>query len=130
MNTEPEQLKILESLSKLLKDFQGIIKRKMIFELDFFFFFFYQKLESASGNPILKKLVISKLIELKESLNLCDILETLNPKHLLFGNVISPEFCREDLTIYLFQTISKNGLKILKYWMSYQQTISHYFALF
>ena len=102
----------------------------MIFELDFFFFFFYQKLESASGNPILKKLVISKLIELKESLNLCDILETLNPKHLLFGNVISPEFCREDLTIYLFQTISKNGLKILKYWMSYQQTISHYFALF
>ena len=129
MNAEPEQLKILESLSKLLKDFQGIIKRKMIFELDFFFFF-YQKLESASGNPILKKLVISKLIELKESLNLCDILETLNPKHLLFGNVISPEFCREDLTIYLFQTISKNGLKILKYWMSYQQTISHYFALF
>ena len=37
-------------------------------------------LESASGNPILKKLAISKLIELKKSLNLCDIWQIRNPK--------------------------------------------------
>ena len=80
MNTEPEQLEILESLSKLLKDFQGISKRVGLY----FIYFFYQKLESASGNPILKKLVISKLIELKESLNLCDIGRIRNPKSKTF----------------------------------------------
>ena len=118
-NTEPEQLKILESLSKLLKYFQDISEKSIIFAGDFNLFF-DQKLKPAGGNPILKKLAVSKLIE---SLNLqfpltCVIygkLETLNPKHLLFDNVISLEFCREDLTIYLFQAISKNRLKMLKY---------------
>ena len=73
---------------------------------------FDQKLESAGGNPILKKLAVSKLIELKESLNLCDIWRVSITKHLLFDNVISLEFCREDLAIYLFQTICKNRLKM------------------
>ena len=42
--------------------------------------FFDQKLESAGGNPILKKLPVSKLTELKESVNLCDIWQIRNPK--------------------------------------------------
>ena len=46
--------------------------------------FFDQRLESAGGNPILKKLAISKLIELKESLNLCDIWRIRNPKSKAF----------------------------------------------
>ena len=46
--------------------------------------FFDQKLESAGGNPILKKLAVSKLIELKESLNLCDIWRIRNPKSKVF----------------------------------------------
>ena len=46
--------------------------------------FFDQKLESAGGNPILKKLAVSKLIELKESLNLCDIWRIRNPKSKAF----------------------------------------------
>ena len=54
-NTEQEQLKILENLSKVLLDF------------------FDQKLQSAGGNPILRNLVVSKLMEPKESLKLCDI---------------------------------------------------------
>ena len=46
--------------------------------------FFDQKLESADGNPILKKLAVSKLIELKESLNMCDIWRIRNPKPKAF----------------------------------------------
>ena len=38
-NTEPEQLKILEGLSKILKDFQDLRKKNIIFAWDFNFFF-------------------------------------------------------------------------------------------
>ena len=82
-NTEPEQLNILESLSKILKDFQDLSEKNIIFAGDFNLFF-DQKLESAGGNPILKKLAVSKLIELKESLNLCDIWRIRNPKSKAF----------------------------------------------
>ena len=52
-NTEPEQSKILESLSKVLKDFQNIYEKRIIF-CRILYLFFGQKLESAGGNPILK----------------------------------------------------------------------------
>ena len=102
-NTEPEQLNILESLSKILKDFQDLSEKNIIFAGDFNLFF-DQKLESAGGNLILKELAVSKLLELKESLN-CDLGQIRNPKSkaFTFGNVISLELCREDLTIYLKQ---------------------------
>ena len=77
-NTKPEQLHILESLSKILKDIQDLSEKNIIFAGDFNLFF-DQKLESADGNPILKKLGVSKLIELKESLP-CDIWRIRNPK--------------------------------------------------
>ena len=60
-NTEPEQSKILEILSKISKVFQDISEKKYLF--------FDQKLEYVGGNPILKKLAVIKVIELKESLN-------------------------------------------------------------
>ena len=66
-NTEPEQLKILESLSNVFIDFQNISEKNIIFE-------------SAGGNPILKKLVVSKLMKPKESLKLYDIWRIRNPK--------------------------------------------------
>ena len=66
-NTEPEQLKISESLSKVFRDFQNISEKNIIFE-------------SAGGNPILKKLVVSKLMKPKESLKLYDIWRIRNPK--------------------------------------------------
>ena len=59
------------------------MKKNIIFAGDFNLFF-DQKLESAGGNPILKKLAVSKLIELKESLNLCDIWRIRNPKSKVF----------------------------------------------
>ena len=50
-NTEPEQLKILESLSKILKDFWDLNEKHIFFAGDFNLFF-HQKLKSAGGNPI------------------------------------------------------------------------------
>ena len=82
-NTESEQLNILESLSKILKDFQDLSEKNIIFAGDFNLFF-DQKLESAGGNPILKKLAVSKLIELRESLNLRDKWRIRNPKSKAF----------------------------------------------
>ena len=46
--------------------------------------FFDQKSESAGGNPVLKKLPVSKLTELKESVNLNDIWQIRNPKSKTF----------------------------------------------
>ena len=55
------------------------MKKNIIFARDFNLFF-DQKLESAGGNPILKKIAVSELIELKEPLDLCDIRRIRNPK--------------------------------------------------
>ena len=74
-------------------------------------------LESTAGNPILKKLSVNKLIELKQFLNLSDIWQIRSPKSktITFWQRHSSGICREDVTIYLFQTICKNRLKIWKY---------------
>ena len=82
-NTEPEQLNILDSLSKKLKDFQDLSEKNILFAGDFHLFF-DQKLESAGGNPILKQLPVTNILELKESLNLCDIYRIKNPKSKAF----------------------------------------------
>ena len=58
--------------------------KKMLFLQGTLICFFDQKLESA-GNPILKKLAVSKLIELKEPLNLCDTWRIRNPKSKAFS---------------------------------------------
>ena len=47
----------------IFKKFQDLSEKNIIFAGDFNLFF-EQKLESAGGNPILKKLAISKLKEL------------------------------------------------------------------
>ena len=78
-NTETEQLSILESLSEISKDFQDISEKNIIFAGDFNLFF-DQKLESAGANAILKKLAVSKLKELEDSLNLCEIWRIRNTK--------------------------------------------------
>ena len=70
---------------EVTKRFSGYKQKKNHFWIGLYFiYFFYQKLESASGKPILKKLVISKLIELKQALNLCDIGRIRNPKSKTF----------------------------------------------
>ena len=111
-NTQPEQLNILESLSKILKDFLDLSEKNSIFAGDFNLLF-DQKLESAGGNPVLKKLALSKLIELKESLNVCDIWRIRNPKSkaFTFRQRHFSGILQRKLN-YLFQTICKNRLKM------------------
>ena len=78
-NTETEQLKTLNILSTLLEQIQNIGEKSIILGGDFNFYF-NEKLETSGGSPLLKKHSISKFLEIKESLNLCDLWRVRNPK--------------------------------------------------
>ena len=67
----------------MLKDFEGFHDKKVIFAGDFNLIF-DKNLESAGGNPLLKKHSLSEIIKLNENCNLCDILRVHNPHKKLF----------------------------------------------
>ena len=71
-NTEKEQLDPLTKVSEMLKSIPNIINKNLILGDDFSLFF-NTSLETQYGNPILKKTSSAKLIEIKETLDLCDI---------------------------------------------------------
>ena len=54
-----------------MKDFEDFHDKKVIFAGDFNLIF-DKNLESAGGNPLLKKHSLSEIIKLNENLNLCD----------------------------------------------------------
>ena len=83
-NTETDQLKTLKSLSTLFDKVENISDKDIIFAGDFNVFF-NQKLDAAGGNPLVKKLSISKFLEIKERLNLCDIWRVRYPKSKVFA---------------------------------------------
>ena len=58
-NTEREQLTTIKNLNNLLKDFEDFHDKKVIFVGDFNLIF-DKNLESAGGNPLLKKTVYPK----------------------------------------------------------------------
>ena len=66
----------------MLKDFEDFHDKKVIFAGDFNLF--DKNLESAGGNPLLKKHILSEIIKLNENLNLCDIWRVRNPHKKLF----------------------------------------------
>ena len=82
-NTETEQLKTLNILSILLEQIQNIGEKRIILGGDFNFYF-NEKLETSGGSPLLKKHSISKFLEIKESLSLCDLWRVRNPKMKTF----------------------------------------------
>ena len=63
----------------LLKTFD-IDPNKHIVMAGDFNLFFNQKLDTAGGNPTLKRKSLAKLIKLKEAYDLCDIWRTRNTK--------------------------------------------------
>ena len=71
-NTEKEQLDTLTKLSEMLNSIPNIVNKNVILGGDFNLFF-NTSLETQGGNPILKKKSLPKLIEIKETLDLCDI---------------------------------------------------------
>ena len=82
-NTEREQLKTIKNLNNLLKDFEDFHDKKVVFAGDSYLIF-DKNLESAGGNPFLKKHSLSEIIKLNENLNLCDIWRVRNPHKKLF----------------------------------------------
>ena len=71
-NTEAEQAKILEELHSFLKNLDISQNKMTIFAGDFDIFF-NLKLEMKSGKTLLKRNSIAKLVEIKQSLDICNI---------------------------------------------------------
>ena len=71
-STESEQIKTLDTLKKLLVDIDNISDKKIILGGGLNLVFDCN-LEVCGGNPVLKRKSLTKFIEIKESLNLCDI---------------------------------------------------------
>ena len=77
-NTESEQIKTFPILQNML-DAIETSNKQIVFGGDFNLIFDC-KLETNGGNPALKNKSLAKLIEIIESLNLCDIWRIPNPK--------------------------------------------------
>ena len=71
-NTEIERVEILKELQNLLKKLYFIQNKRITFAGDFNIFF-NSKLEAKGRKPLLKRKSIAKLVEKKESLDICDI---------------------------------------------------------
>ena len=82
-NTEPEQISTLNQLSNLLKSLDINNHKQILFAGDFNLFF-DRNLEAKGGNPSLKQKSISKIIELKEQFDLCDIWRVRNPNSKVY----------------------------------------------
>ena len=71
-NPENDQLTTFSKLTNLLENVDLTKNKSILFPGDFNMFF-YVNLETKVGNPYLKKQSLSKLLHIKEKLNLCDI---------------------------------------------------------
>ena len=67
----------------MLNSIPNIINKKEILGSDFNLFF-NTSLETQCGNPILKKKILAKVIEIKKTLDLCNIWRIKNPKSKRF----------------------------------------------
>ena len=63
----------------MINSIPNIVNKNVILEGDFNLFF-NTSLETQGRNPILKKKSLTKLIEIKETLDFCDIWRIRNPK--------------------------------------------------
>ena len=82
-NTETEQCKTFNELQSLLIFFDINQNKRIIFAGDSNIFF-SAKLEARGGKPILKRKSITKLVHIKESLDICDIWRIRNPNRQNF----------------------------------------------
>ena len=82
-NTKSEQIVTLSALQNLLEKIDDIKNKNIILGGDFNLIF-DSIIEASGGNPILKMKSIAKLIEIKETLNLCDTWRIRNPNCTYF----------------------------------------------
>ena len=78
-NTEKEQLATLNDPEVLLSKIDCFQSKRIIFAGDFSVIF-DRRLDAKGGNPNIKNHSISKLIKIKEKMDLCDIWRIRNPK--------------------------------------------------
>ena len=71
-NTETEQVSVLNNLSSLLKNFDVTLEKNLMLAGDFNLFL-NSNLDAKGGKRAIKKKSLAKLIQLKESFDLCDI---------------------------------------------------------
>ena len=112
VNTEKEQVSALNELITILSNFENINNHNVIFAGDFNIFF-NASLDAKGGTPTLKSHSINKLIELNETLDLCDISRIRNPKKrkYIFGQKHLSGFIQRWLD-YIF--ISQNLQECVK----------------
>ena len=82
-NTEKEQINVFSNMLALLKKFDINPTKQIIIAGDFNSLF-DSKLDAQVRNPTMKKKSLAKLIELKESYDLCDIWRVRNMKSRQF----------------------------------------------
>ena len=70
--------------------------------------FFDSKLDAQGGNPTIKKKSLTKLIEVKESYDLCDIRRVRNTKSRRFTFTQKHSSFNVDLIIFSFRILFKN----------------------
>ena len=78
-NTQNDQSTTFSELTNLLENF-NLTKNKPIIFADDFNLFLDRSLEAKGGFPCPEKQSLSKLLHMKEKLNLCDIWRMRNPK--------------------------------------------------
>ena len=82
-NTENEEIDVFSSLFELLEEFYISLTKQLVMAGDFNLVF-NSRLEAQGGNPTLKKKSLAKLIEFKETYDLCDIWRARNTKSKRF----------------------------------------------
>ena len=101
---------MLDTLKSLLEDIDNISAKKIIIGGDLNLVFDCN-LEACGGNPVLKKKSLTKFIEIKESLNLCDIWRIRNSKfkRYTFVKIIHSVSFKEDWTTFSCQIFYRNA---------------------
>ena len=105
-NTESEQLETLLDLVSIIDKVKDIQSKNIVLGGDFNVISDIS-LECLGGNPCSKKKSITKLIQIKEKFNICDIWRIRNPKIKRF-TFRRQDLFKEDLITFLFLTFYKN----------------------
>ena len=99
-NANTEQVKILEKLQSPLKNLDISQNKHTIFTGDFSIFC-NSKVKVKGAKPLPKRKSITKLIEIRESLHICNIWRIRNPNTFTFRQNHSTRFIERRLDIFI-----------------------------
>ena len=109
--TESGQLSTFSTLQKLLGKVDDYNKKNINFGGDFNLIFDF-KFDASGGNPILTRKSLAKLIEIKETLYLCDIWRIRNPnvKRFTFRQNHVSGFIERRLDFFLISNVLQESI--------------------